>query len=252
MIFYKRTLGPYYGNQYYSYNVDNQTQTMISIGPNSETPNCQCYDGSIGVDPKYFVFSTCAIIGLVDRCSSEGIQRNQETGEVRQIAKNLNGTPVEIGDGAVLFNNRLGISDDGGYVVFPSVASNIVENDTNNIGDLFVYNIYNNTTKRITNKPDGNEFSEINKFIRFTSEGGILFGTINSSGGYLKDIYSYDIVSSQVSNWFVNSSTNIVDVSEDGNRILYWKWVSTSTGQKIGYFLYDKKINKEILIYRTK
>ena len=49
------------------------------------------------------------------------------------------------------------ISADGRFVVFSSLASNLVPNDNNNAYDVFVRDLVNNTTERVSVAADGTE-----------------------------------------------------------------------------------------------
>jgi len=47
------------------------------------------------------------------------------------------------------------ISDDGNYMVFQSDATNLVAGDTNSLADIFLRDLVNNTTTRISLRSDG-------------------------------------------------------------------------------------------------
>ena len=51
------------------------------------------------------------------------------------------------------------ISADGRFVVFRSFATNLVPNDTNNLGDVFVHDRKTGTTQRVSVGPDGTQGS---------------------------------------------------------------------------------------------
>lgn len=48
------------------------------------------------------------------------------------------------------------ITSDGRFVVFPSSATNLVDGDTNNASDVFIRDLGNSTTARVSVGPDGN------------------------------------------------------------------------------------------------
>lgn len=67
------------------------------------------------------------------------------------------------------------ISADGNYVVFQSVATNLVTNDTNSKIDVFIRDLVNATTTRLSLKPDGNQ----------TTSGDSTSPAINTDGNYI-------------------------------------------------------------------
>ena len=62
----------------------------------------------------------------------------------------------EAGNGHT-YNRTPAISDDGRYIAFVSSASNLVENDTNNLRDVFVHDRVTQTTKRINIRSTGEQ-----------------------------------------------------------------------------------------------
>jgi Tol biopolymer transport system component len=64
-------------------------------------------------------------------------------------------------DGTVAESQPYGpvISADGQFVAFSSLAANLVANDTNNVDDVFLKNLRTGKTIRVTDRPQGNNFS---------------------------------------------------------------------------------------------
>ncbi|MFB8791961.1 MAG: hypothetical protein U7123_24720 [Potamolinea sp.] len=105
------------------------------------------------------------------------------------------------------------ISASGRYVAFYSYSSNLVVGDTNNVGDIFVYDTLTNTNRRVSianNGTQGNEnsfypsISANGNFIAYESlASNLVVGDTNNS----LDIFVYDILS---------NSTRRVSVASDG------------------------------------
>jgi hypothetical protein len=88
------------------------------------------------------------------------------------------------------------ISSDGGYVVFESTATNLVGDDTFGARDIFLRDLANDTTTRISVKADGTEangnntypsVSDDGQFIAFASAGSGAFIDTDTNGS--GDIY---------------------------------------------------------------
>ncbi len=71
------------------------------------------------------------------------------------------------------------ISDDGHLVVFSSSATNLVSNDTNNVGDVFVHNLLTDETRRVSmsslgaqadHPANGGVISDNGRYVAFSSE----------------------------------------------------------------------------------
>jgi len=112
------------------------------------------------------------------------------------------------------------VSADGRFVVFSSDASDLIENDNNDVSDVFLRDRELGTTVRISvNKDDGGDASaeshtpSVNasgRFIAFASLADDLAG--NDSNGFL-DVYVYDRLTGQT------DRVSVADVSgePDGN-----------------------------------
>lgn len=76
---------------------------------------------------------------------------DRKTGKIQLVSVNSNGEQGNT-DSSGLFNS---ISANGRYVVFSSIASNLVPNDNNEDGDLFVRDLKLGTTQRVSVKSNG-------------------------------------------------------------------------------------------------
>lgn len=112
------------------------------------------------------------------------------------------GTTIRInGMGGAQPNNASfnpSVSGDGKFVAFRSNASNLIPNDTNGVGDIFVYNIANGTIERVSESSEGTQgnfpsdrpsINENGRFISFYSDATTLvYQDTNGSG----DIFLHD------------------------------------------------------------
>lgn len=109
------------------------------------------------------------------------------------------------GEQANSYSSEPSISGDGNYVVFTSWASNLVENDTNEWGDVFVCNRITGTLERVSISSSGDEqvmppnsiihvdyepsISGDGRFIAFTSYAENL---VDGDNNNCQDIFLYD------------------------------------------------------------
>jgi len=113
-----------------------------------------CKEPSISADGRYVAFASYAS-NLVsgDTNGKEDVfvyDRNTDT--IERISVAGDGSP---GNGS---SRTPAISSDGRYVAFESWASNLVPSDTNELGDIFVYDRHTHEVERVSLAPDGSEF----------------------------------------------------------------------------------------------
>jgi hypothetical protein len=115
----------------------------------------QYYRSVISADGRFVVFQSGAtnMVSIPHNIGQQNIfMRDLQTGTTTLISVNAAGT-----EGASGYSSEPIISADGRYVVFQSLAANIVSiNDTNNAYDLFIRDTQTNTTKLVTYNSAGN------------------------------------------------------------------------------------------------
>jgi WD40 repeat protein len=75
--------------------------------------------------------------------------------------------------GGVAIQTYGGISTDGQFVIFDSQASNLVDNDTNGVTDVFIHNRYTGLTQRVSVDSTGAESNDV-----------ALIGTMSNDGSF--------------------------------------------------------------------
>ena len=132
------------------------------------------------------------------------------------------------------YSESLAINSNGRYVLFYSSADNLVPNDTNKQNDLFVRDMINNTTIRVSVDSNWNEsnaysygdiISPDGRYVVFHSSADNLVP--NDTNGQ-DDVFVRDIVAGTTSIASVNSSWNIwngfskpVAITPDGRYVLF-------------------------------
>lgn len=134
----------------------------------------------ISANGRYVVFQSGAT-NLVANDTNDRVdifRHDLETNETILISGGINGEFANAGS-SIGFSRNGAISGDGRYVVFQSLASNLVPNDNNNALDVFVRDVLTGTTDRISVNSSGQEAVGGRAF---TNSGD---GTISDDGRYI-------------------------------------------------------------------
>ncbi len=186
--------------------------SRISVNADGQGGNAKNEDPSISADGRYVVFSSLSS-NFVDgdtNDNSDVFLRDTVDNTIERISIATDGTQ---GDGDSV---RPTISADGKFVVFQSLASNLVADDTNALEDIFLRDLVNKTTVRVSVGPENVE-----------AVGGGSFRPKVSADGNMVAFYSFAINligdgndTNEVSDVFVrdvaNSTTTRVTVSTAG------------------------------------
>lgn len=186
----------------------NGTTTRISVGSTGQEGDRPSLNPSISADGRFVAFesnSTNLVPGDTNNNSDifvHDIQTNTTTG----ISVDSTENQGNIGS----FNPS--ISADGRFVVFDSLADNLVAADTNSTRDIFVRDIQTNTTTRISVSSSGNQgnigsisavISANGRFVAFQSNASnLVTGDTNGTS----DIFVRDRLTNTTSVASVNST----------------------------------------------
>jgi hypothetical protein len=145
----------------------------------------------ISANGRYVVFQSGAT-NLVPNDTNDRVdifRHDLETNETILISVGINGELAN-GGSSIGFSRNGAISSDGRYVVFQSLASNLVPDDNNNALDVFVRDVVTGTTERISVNSSGQEAVGGQAFTSSSD------GTISDDGRYVS---------------FLSRSANLVD-----------------------------------------
>lgn len=109
--------------------------SRVSVRSDGQESNSSCAESSISDDGRFVVFiSNATNLDLSGDMNATGdvYLHDNQTGETRRISVASNGTHGN------LASSIPRISGNGHYVVFASLASNLIDGDTNQVGDVFV------------------------------------------------------------------------------------------------------------------
>ncbi len=162
----------------------------LSVSNSGALANAHSDDASVSADGRWVVYSSFAtnlVAGDTDAFADIYLY-DRDHASVVSVTKQANGIQGNQD------SENPSISSDGRFITFSSDASNLVPNDTNGRGDVFVYDRIENTIKRINVSPTNeasNGFtyppvlSGDGRFIVFQSLGTNLTAETNRGGNHL-------------------------------------------------------------------
>jgi len=172
--------------------------TRISLGNSGEEANDHSFSYSLSGDGRFVVFNSVAN-NLVEGDTNglyDAFVRDRQTGTTTRVSVSSTGEQTDFG--SIL---RPSISRDGRYVVFKSLASNLVAGDTNDRNDIFVHDRDTGITTRVSVSSTGMEsngwsgdesISANGRYVAFTSVADNLVAndTNGQEDAFVHDRYS--------------------------------------------------------------
>jgi hypothetical protein len=159
------------------------TTELISLAYDGTQANGDSWDTSISADGRYVAFASYAsnlVIGDANNKADIFVRdRDAEATELVSIASD--GTQ---GNGDSRYPS---LTPDARFVLFTSAASSLVDDDTNNLEDIFVRDRQMGTTERVNVASNGTQADDISyspvispngRFVAFTSDADNLAGGI--------------------------------------------------------------------------
>ncbi len=212
---------------------------------------------SISSDGRYIVFHSNANNFVPDTNSTSSYLFDKELNQIQLIDKNS--IPLETG--TYFYSINPVISASGEFVVFQSNKPNLIDNDSNGVDDIFLYDVQTEQTERINigareeqaNRASGLGYpatiSEDGRFVAFVSDATNL---IPNDANNLPDIFLRDRVLQETIRISTNNSdedlgasngasTNPI-LSKDGQFIVFQSaannLIQNDTNDAIDIFLY--------------
>ncbi|MCB0318513.1 MAG: PD40 domain-containing protein [Bdellovibrionales bacterium] len=176
------------------YDRQNDIISKISTGNSKAQANADSDKPSISEDGLYIVYESDAdnLVANDTNSSTDIFLYNTQT---------KNNLRISVSSAKAEANNNSSnpsISADGKFIVYQSLADNLVANDTNDTTDIFLYDRINETTTRVSVKTGGTEgdaasttasISEDGQYVVFQSEATNL---VNSDTNDSSDIFLRD------------------------------------------------------------
>ncbi|MBZ0315734.1 MAG: hypothetical protein K8L91_04885 [Anaerolineae bacterium] len=169
-------------------------------------------------------------------------------------------TRVSIATDGTQGNNASGgtsISDDGRYVAFSSLASNLVSGDTNNVLDIFVRDLTAGTTTRVSVATGGTQANERSWYPQISADGQFVVfwslanNLVSGDTNNADDIFVHDRTTGTTTRVSVdsvgvqgNSNSVSPDISSDGRYVAFMSYannlVSGDTNLMPDIFVHDR------------
>lgn len=190
------------------HNLQTGGTARVSVASSGAEANGSSFQGSVSENGRFVAFSSNAS-NLVagDTLQQDVFVRDRETKETRLVS--LGDYGVQGNEGS--YSGRM--SDDGRYVAYVSLASNLVAGDNNGLSDIFVYDAQTGLVICASVSTDGQlgngestrlSLSDNGRFVAFVSAASNLVpGDTNNA----PDVFVHDVVGRQ---------TTRVSVASDG------------------------------------
>jgi len=221
----------------------------ISVGMNGEASNEESRAPAVSYDGRYIAFQSMAsnLVPNDENGRLDIFLYDANTQVMTRVSQNSEG---EGGDGN---SRRPQISPTGEFVVFQSGAANLVAGDTNNVDDIFLYQVANSELRRV-NLTRSNEQADAKssspficqngRFISFASESQLI--PLDENG--VSDIFFYDTLDDEIQavsvnaqgywgnensnrppisrdcHWvtFASNADNLVEGDDNDSRDIFW------------------------------
>jgi hypothetical protein len=224
----------------YIHNAETGTTELVTVSyDGSSAGNYDTMsDFDITPDGKYVVIASQATNLINDPSISDGLgstdvfRKNMITGAVELVTISFDGTFAANG-------GQPSISDDGRYIAFTG-SDYIVDDDTNNVGDVFLRDMDLKQTIRISLTSDGKQSWQISNRPEISGNGTVVvFNTYSSLVTYDTngnvDVYAYEngslsLVSVSSNRELGNNNSHSPQISFDGSRVVFQSLATNFSG----------------------
>ncbi len=168
---------------------DRQTGTLERVG----NASYNYAHPSLSADGRFVAFASYGESAFGDRNSfSQVFVYDRKTGAVTQVSV------ANDGEQGNSYSYEPSLSADGRFVAFTSWASNLVSDDTNELPDVFVFDLVERTIKRVSVADDGTQgnsssdspsLSKDGRFVAFASNASNL---VSHDPDWMPDVFVYD------------------------------------------------------------
>lgn len=208
---------------------------LVSVSSQGEAGRRNDYYDNPGIsdDGRYVVFASPSDVS-VEGDTNKSVDifvHDRQTHQTRRISAASDGSQTNGGS----YNPS--ISSDGNYVVFSSIANNLVSNDSNKYWDIFVHDLRSGETELVSvsfangsangdsggwGTDNSNAISADGRYIAFSSYAS----NLTTLGGYMVSVYLYDRQTRKTVNVSVDTKGRPDKgynpaISADGSRIVF-------------------------------
>jgi Tol biopolymer transport system component len=234
------------------YDLQTGSIQRVSVATDGTQSDGFCYNPSISGDGRFVAFSSWADNLVPDDTNEESdvFVYDLQTGSIQRVSVNAQGEQGNSG------SDEATISGNGRFVAFVSDASNLVDGDTNDWYDTFVYDRQTGAIQRVSvaaNGAQGNSssygpsLSDDGRFVAFTSfASNLVAGDTNDDD----DIFVYDRQTGSLERISAADGGGLGEfstptISGDGRYVAFeaWgsHWVAEDTNDNTDVFVYDRQ-----------
>jgi Tol biopolymer transport system component len=204
--------------------------TRVSDQGGRGEPNDGSFTPSVSRDGRYVVFASDAsnLVPGDTNHRRDIFVRDVQAGTTTRVSLSSQGRQGN------LDSYNPSISDDGRYIVFDSFATNLVPDDLNREGDVFVRDVKEGTTTRVSRGIDGKETNAGSGFAVISGDGNVIAFESSAtnlrtgSPGRVTDIYVVDRTG-KVLDWVdrsaasgePNGGSGDIALSRDGRMVAF-------------------------------
>lgn len=205
--------------------------TRVSVDSSGNGGNGNSFNSSISADGRYIVFQSDSnnLVAGDTNAAYDIFVHDRQTGETTRVSVDSSGNEANGGSYEPF------ISADGRYVVFDSLATNLVPGDTNSLQDIFIHDRQTGETTRISVDSNGNEANNDSFEPSLSFDGRfVLFGSFASNlvagdTNNFYDIFVHDRQTGETTRINVDSSGN------QANNSSYNRNAISSTGRYVAF-----------------
>jgi pimeloyl-ACP methyl ester carboxylesterase len=228
--------------------------SVNSGGVQGNNDSSRLFQPSISADGRYVAFESNAsnLVGEDTNGTSDIFVRDTQTNTTTRVSV------ASSGEQANLSSVDPSISADGRYVAFYSTASNLVSGDTNGTSDIFVRDIVENSTTRISVDSDGTQangssydpsISADGRYVAYDSNASNL---VSGDTNGLVDIFVRDTVANNTTRVSLDSSgiqgdanSYAPSISANGHHVVFYSsasnLVNEDTNGMNDVFVHDRQ-----------
>jgi len=147
-----------------------RTTRRVSLSSNEVPGNRDSWSAVLSADGRFVAFASLAfnlVSGDTNR-QADIFVRDRQTGTTRRMSVRSNGRQANGGSAFPA------ISADGRFVAFRSVATNLVDGDTNGHADVFVHDRETGRTRRVTTARDGSQANGASDAPSLSADGNLV------------------------------------------------------------------------------
>ncbi len=208
---------------------DRQTGVTEIVSSDADGANDSSALGSASDDGRFVAFASAAsdLVPGDTNGTQDIFVRDRQMGTTTLVSVHTNATQ---GNNHSFGSPRGGISGDGRYVVFSSWATNLVDDDTNLVEDVFVRDLQESTTERVNVHSNGTEgddssngpaISADGRYVVFESNSTNLVDDQLNSGLFLRDRVTSETQLVSVSALGAPGRGSDAAISFDGHFVVY-------------------------------